>query len=48
MIGAYGQDDRICGYTSMRAITDLEKILDKTAICFLADKEEIGSSEAQD
>ncbi len=44
MIGAYGQDDRICGYTSMRAITDLEKTPDKTAICFLADKEEIGSS----
>lgn len=44
MIGAYGQDDRICGYTSMRAITDIEEILDKTAVCFLADKEEIGSS----
>ena len=44
MIGAYGQDDRICGYTSMRAITDIEEIPDKTAVCFLADKEEIGSS----
>lgn len=44
MVGAYGQDDRICGYTSMRAIVDMEEIPEKTAICFLADKEEIGSS----
>ena len=44
MVGAYGQDDRICGYTSMRAIVDLEEIPEKIAICFLADKEEIGSS----
>lgn len=44
MVGAYGQDDRICGYTSMKAITDLNEIPQKTAICFLADKEEIGSS----
>lgn len=44
MVGAYGQDDRICGYTSMRAIVDLKEIPEKTAICFLADKEEIGSS----
>ena len=44
MVGSYGQDDRICGYTSMRAIVDLEEIPEKTAICFLADKEEIGSS----
>lgn len=44
MIGAYGQDDRICGYTSMRALTDIEGIPEKTAVCFLADKEEIGST----
>lgn len=44
MVGAYGQDDRICGYTSMRAIVDLEEVPERTAICFLADKEEIGSS----
>ena len=44
MVGAYGQDDRICGYTSMRAIIDMKEIPNKTAICFLADKEEIGSS----
>lgn len=44
MIGAYGQDDRICGYTSLKAILDLEEIPQKTAVCFLADKEEIGST----
>lgn len=44
MVGAYGQDDRICGYTSLKAILDLEEIPNKTAICFLADKEETGSA----
>lgn len=44
MIGGYGQDDRICGYTSMMAMIDLEEVLAKTAVCFLADKEEIGST----
>lgn len=44
MVGAYGQDDRICGYTSMKAIVGLKEIPEKTAVCFLADKEEIGSS----
>ncbi len=43
LIGAYGQDDRICGYTSLRAILDLEEIPERTAVCFLADKEETGS-----
>lgn len=44
MIGGYGQDDRICGYTSMMAMIDLEEVPAKTAVCFLADKEEIGST----
>lgn len=44
MIGGYGQDDRICGYTSMMAMIDLEEAPAKTAVCFLADKEEIGST----
>lgn len=44
MIGGYGQDDRICGYTSMMAIIDLQEIPERTAVCFLADKEEIGST----
>ncbi len=43
MIGAYGQDDRICGYTSLRAILDLDEVPERTAVCFLADKEETGS-----
>ena len=42
MIGAYGQDDRVCAYPALRAICDLQ-IPEKTAVCVLADKEEIGS-----
>ena len=42
MIGAYGQDDRVCAYPALRAICDID-IPDKTAVCVLADKEEIGS-----
>lgn len=44
VVGAYGQDDRICAYTSMKAIFDIEGIPKKTAVCFLADKEETGSN----
>ena len=43
LIGGYGQDDRVCGYTSLRAILDMKTIPEKTAVCFLADKEETGS-----
>jgi len=42
MIGAYGQDDRVCAYTALKAITEISTPK-KTAICFLADKEEVGS-----
>ncbi len=42
MIGAYGQDDRVCAYTSTRALMDIKKVK-KTAAILLADKEEIGS-----
>ena len=42
MILAYGQDDRICAYTSLAAILDTEKA-EKTSCCILVDKEEIGS-----
>jgi len=42
MIGAYGQDDRICAYASFRAILDLYD-LEKTAVVILYDKEETGS-----
>ena len=43
LIGAYGQDDRICAYTSLRAILDMQDAPERTAVCFLADKEETGS-----
>ena len=43
LIGAYGQDDRICAYTSLRAILDMQEVPERTAVCFLADKEETGS-----
>ena len=42
-IGAYGQDDRVCSYACLRAILDLEETPPRTAVCVLADKEEIGS-----
>ena len=43
MIGAYGHDDRVCGYAAFRALLDLDAVPEKTAVCMLADKEEIGS-----
>ena len=43
LIGAYGHDDRVCGYAALRALLDLEETPEKTAVCVLADKEEIGS-----
>ena len=43
MIGAYGHDDRVCGYAALKAMFDLDKAPAKTAVCVLADKEEIGS-----
>ena len=42
MILAYGQDDRVCAYTSLQAMLDVKKC-DKTICCILVDKEEIGS-----
>ncbi len=42
MILAYGQDDRVCAYTSMMALLDTEPT-DRTVCCILVDKEEIGS-----
>lgn len=44
IVGSYGQDDKVCGYTSMMAIFDLDKTPQRTAVCFLADKEETGSN----
>jgi len=42
MIGAYGQDDRICAFTELKAILDTEN-QETTAAGFFFDKEEIGS-----
>ena len=42
LIGAYGHDDRVCGYAAFKALLDIETP-EKTAVCVLADKEEIGS-----
>ena len=42
MVAGYGQDDRVCAYTSLQAILNIEKPK-KTAVCILSDKEEIGS-----
>ena len=42
MILAYGQDDRVCAYTSLLAMLSVPKV-DKTSVCLLVDKEEIGS-----
>ena len=39
---AYGQDDRVCAFTSLFAMLDVEKT-ERTACCILVDKEEIGS-----
>ena len=49
LVGSYGQDDRVCAYTSLIAILDIaeqEEPPVKTAVCYLADKEEIGSNGA--
>ena len=42
MVAAYGQDDRVCAYTSFLAMMEAGKVK-KTACCLLVDKEEIGS-----
>lgn len=42
MIGGYGQDDRVCAYPALRALLDID-VPERTAVCLLTDKEEIGS-----
>jgi len=42
MVGAYGQDDRVCAYTSLKAVLDVENP-NYTSIVLFVDKEEIGS-----
>lgn len=41
-IGGYGHDDRVCAFAELKAILELDKP-ETTAVCILADKEEIGS-----
>ncbi|MCR5321860.1 MAG: aminopeptidase [Lachnospiraceae bacterium] len=42
MVMGYGQDDRICAFTSAKALFNT-KTIDRTGVCILVDKEEIGS-----
>lgn len=42
MILAYGQDDRVCAFSSLKAMMEVTQS-DRTACCILVDKEEIGS-----
>lgn len=42
MILAYGQDDRVCAFTSLKAMLDTKKT-SRTVCCILVDKEEVGS-----
>lgn len=42
MVAGYGQDDRVCAYTSLTAMMNLDKPK-TTAVCILSDKEEVGS-----
>ena len=42
MIGSYGHDDRVCAYAALAALLQLDTPA-RTAVCMLADKEEIGS-----
>ena len=42
LIGGYGHDDRVCAYAELKAIFDIDTP-ERTCVCILADKEEIGS-----
>ena len=42
MVAAYGQDDKVCAYTSLAVMMKLNHVKN-TAVCILSDKEEIGS-----
>ena len=43
MVAAYGQDDKICVYTELTALLDIKETPNRTAVCIISDKEEIGS-----
>ena len=42
MIGGYGHDDRVCAYAGLKALFDVREP-ERTCVCILTDKEEIGS-----
>ena len=42
MVAAYGQDDKVCSFASIKALLNIDNP-NKTCLCILADKEEIGS-----
>ena len=42
MVLGYGQDDRVCAYTSLAAMLEVTDV-ERTSVCLLVDKEEIGS-----
>ena len=42
LISAYGHDDRVCAYAELESLFALEET-EKTAVCILADREEVGS-----
>ena len=43
MVAGYGQDDKICVYTELTALVDMQEVPNRTAVCIISDKEEIGS-----
>jgi aspartyl aminopeptidase len=45
LVLGYGQDDKVCAYTSLQAMLELDHV-EKSAVCLLVDKEEVGSQGA--
>ena len=43
LLAAYGHDDRVCAYAELEPIFNMDTVPTHTAVCILADKEEIGS-----
>ena len=43
MVAGYGQDDKVCVYTELTALVDMKETPNRTAVCIISDKEEIGS-----
>ena len=43
MVAGYGQDDKVCVYTELTALADMKETPNRTAVCIISDKEEIGS-----